>query len=184
MPPRILMTIVMLLLGAAPAFAECRDDACGAVEKILQARSANFAKLKGKPGPDPRGDPAWEGTQPIAGLIRSCYIRKHGEGSRYEYHCEASGREKTAELSREKAKQIGEKMKAAIDAADPKIVWFDDPAARALAEIEGYAGTEGWYGGYSKKQIMLKVEIVVSQIVGHTASVTVFAKPLARPDLR
>ena len=68
------------LLVSVPARADCSDEACSSIKKILDARSGNFAKIKGKPALDPRGDPVWEGTQAIAGLIDYCYINKRGEG--------------------------------------------------------------------------------------------------------
>ncbi len=184
---RVLVPIFAVALSA-PAFAECADDVCGSIQKILAARSGNFSTIKGKPGRDPRGDPIWEGTQPIAAVTNTCYIYKRGEGSQilshYEYHCEAPGAGSTTMLTSELAKQIAEHLKAAAQAADPKIVWFEDPAARSLAAIEGYHGTEGWYGGYAKNNIMLKVETVVSADVGSSAVVTIFAKPLVRRDLK
>lgn len=183
----VLVPIFAVTLSA-PAFAECADDVCGSIQKILAARAGNFATIKGKPGRDPRGDPIWEGTQPIAALTNTCYIYKRGEGSQilshYEYHCEAPGAAAASTLTAEKAKQIAERLKAAAQTADPKIVWFEDPAARALADIDGYRGTEGWYGGYAKNKIMLKVGTVVSAAVGSSAVVTVFAKPLVRRDLK
>ena len=183
----VLVPIFAVTLSA-PAFAECADDVCGSIQKILAARSGNFSTIKGKPGRDPRGDPIWEGTQPIAALTNTCYIYKRGEGSQilshYEYHCEAPGAAAASTLTAEQAKQIAERLKAAAQTADPKIVWFEDPAARALADIDGYRGTEGWYGGYAKNKIMLKVGTVVSAAVGSSAVVTVFAKPLVRRDLK
>ncbi len=184
---RVLVPIFVAALSA-PAFAECGDDVCGSIQKILAARSGNFSTIKGKPGRDPRGDPIWEGTQPIAAVTNTCYIYKRGEGSKilshYEYHCEAPGAAATSTLTPEKAKRIAERLKAATQTADPKIVWFEDPAARALADIDGYHGTEGWYGGYAKNNILLKVETIVSEAVGSSAVVTVFAKPLVRRDLK
>jgi len=64
---RVLVAIVTLAT-AAPAFAECSDDLCGSIQKILAARAGNFSKFKGKPARDPRGDPVWEGIQEISGL--------------------------------------------------------------------------------------------------------------------
>lgn len=184
---RIFVAVVALTI-TAPAFAQCGDDACGSILKILQARSGNFSNLKGKPGLDPRGDPVWEGTQAISGLIESCYIYKRGEGSQflshYEYHCEAPGFAAKTSLTLEKAKQIAGSLKSAVQAADPKIVWFEDPEAGRLADIEGFAGTQGWYGGNAKNNITLKVEIIVSDAAGSTAGITVFAKSLVRRDLK
>jgi hypothetical protein len=168
------------LLLAVPARADCADDACGSIKKILEARSGNFAKIKGKPGLDPRGDPVWEGTQAITDLAGHCAINKHGEGSHYEYRCESQ-----ASRSPEKAKKIADAVKAAFQSADPMLVWFDDPAARALADVEGFHGTDGWYGGYAKSKAMLaRVEIIVSDATGSTVAVTVFAKPVKRRDLK
>jgi hypothetical protein len=138
MKPRLLVPIVALML-AAPAYADCAGDLCGSLQKILAARSGNFAKLKGKPAIDPRGDPVWDGTQPISGLINACYIYKRGEGSRYEYRCDSSGFGTLTSQSPEKGKQIAASVKAAFQAADPTLVWFEDPASRALADIEGFA---------------------------------------------
>jgi hypothetical protein len=186
MPVRILAILFALsaLLVAVPAFADCTDDACGAIQKILQARSNNFAKLKGKPGSDPRGDADWEGTQTIPGLINYCYVYKRGENSRYEYRCDAAGMGTQAFLPLEKAKKIAESVRAAFQSVDPKTVWFEDPAARALASIDGFQGTEGWYGGAAKTKLTAKVEIVGSGSGGHTVSVSVFASPLSRRDLK
>jgi hypothetical protein len=187
MRPRIFIAVVVALTIAGPAFAQC-DDACGSISKILQARSGNFSKLKGKPGLDPRGDPVWEGTQAISGLIESCYVYKRGEGSRflshYEYHCEAPGYAAKTSLTLEKAKQIADGLKSAVQDADPKIVWLEDPEAGRLADIDGFAGTQGWYGGDAKHNVTLKVEVIVSSAAGSTAGVTIFAKPLVRRDLK
>jgi hypothetical protein len=181
---RVLVAI-FTLAAAAPAFAECSDDLCGSIQKILAARAGNFSKFKGKPGRDPRGDPVWEGTQEISGLIGACVIYKRGEGSHYEYHCETSGLGTKPALTAERAKQIAARLKSAFQSADPKIVWFEDPAARTLGDIDGFQGTEGWYGGYAKNNIMLKIEIVVTDAVaGSTTGVTIFAKPLMRRDLK
>jgi hypothetical protein len=87
--------------------------------------------------------------------------------------------------SSEKAKKIAEGVKAAFQSADPTLVWFEDPAARALADIQGFHGTEGWYGGYAKNKAMLvRVESIVSDAAGSTAVVTVFAKSVTRRDLK
>lgn len=172
------------LLSVAPAFADCTDEPCGSIQKILQARSGSFAKLKGKPATDPRGDAMWEATQTIPGLINYCYVYKSGESLRYEYRCDSSGLGATAPQSLEKAKQGAEKIKAAFQAADPKIRWFDDPAALALAAIDGFQGTEGWYGGYATNKLMVKVKIAGSGSNGGTVGFTVFAKPITRRDLK
>jgi hypothetical protein len=181
---RLLVPMITVLI-AAPAYADCADDVCGSLQKILAARSGNFAKLKGKTAVDPRGDPVWQGTQPIAGLINACYIYKRGEGARYEYRCDSSGFGTQPSQSAEKVKQIAASVKAALQAAGPTLVWFEDPASRSLADIEGFRGTEGWYGGYAKnKSMVARVEIVVSDTTGNATIVTVFAKPLTRRDLK
>ena len=75
------------------------------------------------------------------------------------------------------------KSKAAFQAADPTLAWFEDPATRALAGIEGFQGTQGWYGGYVKnKSMVARVEIVLSNVTGNATIVTV--KPLTRRDLK
>ena len=84
---RRLFVSVALLLLTGPAWADCSDDVCVSLQKILAARSGNFAKLKGKPTVDTRGDAVWQGTQPIGSLINTCYVYKRGEGARYEYRC-------------------------------------------------------------------------------------------------
>jgi hypothetical protein len=178
MTKRILALLIALVLPTA-ALADCADDACNAVQKILAARGS-FAKIKGKPTLDPRGDPVWEGTQPIGDLIKACYVNKRGEGSRYEYRCDTGPMR-----SAEKAKKIADEIKAALQAADAKLVWFDDPAAAALAAIDGFHGTAAWYGGYAKDKAMLaKVELVISDSAGSAVIVTVFAKPITRRDLK
>ena len=184
MKHRIFVALFTLLFSA-PAFADCVDDVCGSIQKILLARSSNFAKLKGKPGAAPKDDPLWEGTQTIPGLINYCYVYARGEGSRYEHRCDASGLGAQASLPLEKAKKIADGLKTALQSAEPQLVWFDDPAALALADIEGFRGTEGWYGGYAKnKSMLVKVEIIVSEATGSVTSVTIFAKPLTRRDLK
>jgi hypothetical protein len=175
-----ILVALTALLFTVPARADCADDACSSIKKILDARAGNFSKIKGKPGLDPRGDPVWEGTQAVADLINHCTINKRGEGSHYEYRCETQ-----ASHSPEKTKKIADGLKAAFQSADPMLVWFEDPAALALADIEGFHGTDGWYGGYVKNKAMLvRVEIVVSDASGNTAVVTIFAKPLTRRDLK
>jgi hypothetical protein len=168
------------LILPVPAYADCTDEACGSIQKILDARSGNFAKIKGKPTRDSRGDAVWEGTQPIAGLMTNCTINRRGEGARYEYRCEAE-----AAPSPEQAKKIASLVKAAFKSAEPNIEWFEDPAARSLSDINGFAGTEGWYGGFPKNHtVAVKIETVVSGNFGGITAVTVFAKPLTRRDLR
>jgi hypothetical protein len=176
---RFVAAIVALTLPA-PAYADCTDEACGSIQKILDARSGNFSKIKGKPALDPRGDPVLQGTQPIAGLMNACYIYKRGEGSRYEYRCETEPSQ-----SLEEAKKVASVLKAAFQSAEPNLTWFEDPAVRALSEIEGFKGTEGWYGGFTKnKTVVVKIETIVSEGAGSINSITVFAKPLTRRDLR
>ena len=175
-----LVAALLALMLPLPAFADCGNAACSAIQKILDARAGNFAKIKGKPTVDPRGDPAWQGTQPIAGLVTQCYVYRRGEGSRYEYRCNSE-----ISASPEQAKAIAAALKAAIQSAEPNIEWFDDPTVRTLADVEDFKGTEGWYGGFTKnKTVVVKVEAVASVAAGSTASVTVFAKPIKRKDLR
>ena len=118
---RLVAPILGLML-ATPALADCTDEVCGSLQKILAARSGNFAKLKGKATVDPRGDPVWQGTQAIGGLINTCYVYKRGEGARYEYRCDSSGFGAEPSQPPEKAKQIAEAVKAAFQAADPTLV--------------------------------------------------------------
>jgi hypothetical protein len=182
---RRLFVSVALLLLTGPAWADCSDDVCVSLQKILAARSGNFAKLKGKPTVDTRGDEVWQGTQPIGSLINACYVYKRGEGARYEYRCDSSGFGAQAPQSPEQAKQIAANVKAAFQAADPAVVWFEDPASRALVDVEGLKGTEGWYGGYAKnKAMVVRVETIVSSATGNATIVTIFAKPLVRRDLK
>ncbi len=175
-----IIAALLALMLPSTAFADCTDDVCGSIQKILGARSGKFAKIKGKSTLDPRGDPVWEGTRPIGGLIQSCTINKRGEASRYEYRCES-----TPFRSADEAKNAAESVKAAFQSADPKLAWFDDPAAMTLAGIDGFRGSEGWYAGYAKNKTMsAKVEVIVSEATGSTAVVTVFAKPITRRDLK
>jgi hypothetical protein len=151
-----ILVVIGALTTAASAYAELhRRGVRHSILKILQACSGNFSKIDGKPGLDPRGDPMWEGMRSISGVIESCYIYKRGEGSQYlshyEYHCKAPGFAAKTSLTLEKAKQIAESLKRAFQAADPKIVWFEDPAASRLADIDGFRGTQGWYGGDAEK---------------------------------
>jgi len=183
MKHRIFVALFTLLFSAA-AFADCVDDVCGSIQKILLARSSNFAKLKGKPGAAPKDDPLWEGTQTIPGLINYCYVYARGEGSRYEYRCDASGLGAQASLPLEKAKEIAERVKTAFQSADPKLVWFVDPTTLALAKIQGFDGSEAWYGGYATDKLAVKVAIFGSAANGSTVTVAVFAKPLVRRDVK
>jgi len=174
----------LALIVATPALADCADEVCASMQKILAARSGNFAKRKGKPTVDARGDQVWQGTQAIGSLIDTCYVYKRGEGSRYEYRCDSSGFGARPQ-SVEKAKQIATDIKAELQAADPAVVWFEDPASRALADVEGFKGTEGWYGGYTKnKAMVVRVEAILSTATGNATIVTIFAKPLIRRDLK
>ena len=180
MKRRLVIAVFALLTVSAPASADCSDAACASVQKLLQARPGNFAKVRGKPALDPRGDPVLQGTQPIAGLIDYCYINKRGEAGRYEYRCETQASE-----SLDKSKQIAAAVKAAFKAVEPNIEWFDDPATVSLAELEGFHGTEGWYGGFPKnKTVIVKIATIASGNFGSVTSVTLFAKPLPRRDLR
>src|SRR5262249_42598916 len=150
---RRLFVPVALLLLTAPALADCTDEVCVSLQKILTARYSNFAKFRGKATVDTRGAAVWQGTQAIGNLISTCYVYKRGEGARYEYRCDSSGFGAQPPQSAEKAKQIAADVKAAFQGGDPAIVWFEDPASRALADVEGFKGTEGWYGGYAKNMV-------------------------------
>jgi hypothetical protein len=131
MTRRLFMPVALLLL-TGPALADCTDDVCVSLQKILAARSGNFAKLKGKATVDTRGDAVWQGTQPIGSLINACYVYKRGEGSRYEYRCDSSGFGARPPQSAEKAKQIAADVKTAFQAADPAVVWLKtQPLARS-----------------------------------------------------
>jgi hypothetical protein len=175
---------LFVLLSSSPAFADCTDDACRAIQKILQARSGSFSALKGKPGRDRRGDPLWEGKQSIPGLIDHCYVYPSGEGSRYEYYCDAAGLGADTSISLEKAKQIAEGLKTLLQSADPKLIWFADTAAFALANVDGFEGSEGWYGGYSKDKLAVKVGVFGPAPGNTTVFVKVFVKPLKRRDVK
>jgi hypothetical protein len=176
---RIIGAIVALLVPF-PALADCTDGACISLQKILDARSGNFSKIKGKPTLDQRGDPVWQATQPIAGLIGSCTINGRGENARYEYRCDSAPSQ-----SIEDTKKLTAAVKAAFQAAEPNLLWLEDPQAAALGEIDGFHGTQGWYGGFSKnKTVAAKIEQVVSETTGSTTVVTVFAKPITRRDLK
>jgi hypothetical protein len=183
MTRRLLVPIALLLL-TGPAWAECTNDVCVSLQKILAARSGSFAKLKGKATVDTRGDAVWQGTQAIGSLINTCYVYKRGEGARYEYRCDSSGFGAQPQ-SAEQAKQIAADVKTAFQATDPAVVWFEDPASRSLGDIEGFKGTEGWYGGYAKNKAMLvRIETIISTATGNVTVVTIFAKPLTRRDLK
>lgn len=181
---RAAFILLAALLVSAPAAADCTDDACLSIQKIIQARANNFSAFKGKAGVDPRGDNLWEGNQIIPGLIDYCYVYARGEGARYEYYCDASALGSKAFVPFEKAKQIAERAKAAVQAADPKLVWFEDPNAQALAGIDGFQGSQAWYGGYSKDKLTVKVELLGSENSNTTVGVKVFAKPLKKRDVK
>jgi hypothetical protein len=176
---RLVAALIALTLPV-PALADCSDEACSAMQKILDARSGNFAKIKGKPTLDARGDPAWEGTQPVGALATHCYVYRRGEAQRYEYRCNSDISNSPAE-----AQTIADRVKAAIQSAEPNIAWFEDPTVRALADVEDFKGTQGWYGGFAKnKSMVVKVEAVASEAAGSSTAVTFFAKPITRKDLR
>lgn len=183
-----ILALPLALLFAGAAFADCSDEVCGAVQKIFQARAGKFSKLKGKPGVAPKGDPLWQGTQPIPGMLDYCHVFARGEGSRYwsryEYRCDSSELGTAATLPLEQAKVIADRVKSAIQSADPRLVWFDDPDAGALAKIEGFEASQAWYGGTAPNKLAVKVAVFGSTAGGSTVTVTVFAKPLARRDVK
>jgi hypothetical protein len=183
MSSRIIVALFTLSFSV-PAFADCADDACRSIQKILQARSSSFSAFKGKPGRDPRGDPLWEGKQTISGLIDDCYVYPRGENSHYEYYCDASALSAKTSVSLEKARQIAETVKTSFQAADPKLIWFTDPDALALASVDGFEGSEGWYGGYSKNKLAVKVAVFGPAPGNTTVVVKVFAKFLKRRNVR
>jgi len=178
------LALLAALLLSAPAFADCTDDACVSIQKIIQARANNFSAFKGKPGIDLRGDALWEGRQTIPGLIDYCYVYARGEGSRYEYYCDTSGLGSKAFVPLEKARQIAETVKVVFRSADPKLVWFEDPNAQALANIDGFEGSQAWYGGLSKDKLTVKVEVLGSGSGDTTVGVKIFAKPLKKRDVQ
>jgi len=179
-----LFVLSFALVFTGTAFADCTDEVCGAVQKIFQARSGKFAKLKGKPGLAPKGDPLWQGTQTIPGMLGYCHVIARGEGSRYEYRCDSSELGTAATLPLAEAKLIADRVKSAIQSADPKFVWFDDPGVGALAKIEGFESSQAWYGGAAPDKLAVKVAVFGSTASSSTVTLTVFDKPLARRELK
>jgi len=181
---RTALALLAMVLASAPAFANCTDDTCLSIQKIIAARANNFAAFKGKPGVDPRGDSLWEGNQTIPGLIDYCYVYARGESTHYEYDCDASGLGSKAFVPLEKARRIAESLKTAFQTADPKLIWFVDPNAMLLASVGGFEGTQAWYGGYSKDKLTVKVEVLGSESSDTTVGVKIFAKPLKKRDVK
>jgi hypothetical protein len=181
---RAILALPCAVLLSGAALADCADDVCSAIQKIFAARSGNFAKLKSKPGGTPKGDPRWRGTQTIPGLLDYCYVYARGEGARYEYRCDASPPGEAPVLSLDQARQIADRVKAAYQAADPKLEWFADPDAAALAKIAGFEASQAWYGGYAANKLTAKVAVFGSASGGGTVAATVFAKPLVRRDVK
>ena len=185
---RILLALALALLFPAAASANCANEVCASIQKIFDARSGNFAKLKGAPGHAPKGDPFWQGTLTISGLLDYCRVFARGEGSRYfsryEYRCDSSELGTAATLPLAEAKVLADRIKSAIQSADLKLVWFDDPDAGALAKIEGFEGSQAWYGGSAPNKLEVKVAVFGSAAGGSTVTATVFAKPLARRDVK
>jgi len=136
----------------------------------------------------PKGDPMWQGTLTIPGMLNYCYVFARGEGSRfwsrYEYRCDSSELGSAATLPLGEAKLIADRLKAAIHSANPKLVWFDDPDAGALANVEGFEASQAWYGGTAPNKLEVKVAVFGSAADSSTVTVTVFAKPLARRDVK
>jgi hypothetical protein len=180
----LLVALVAAVAAATPAVADCTDDVCQSIQALLVARANNFAKLRGKPGVDPRGDAEWQGTQAIPGLIKYCFVYKRGEGAHYEYRCDSSNLGNDAPLRLEAARKIAATLKAAFQAADPKLVWFVDPAAADLATVEGFEGSETWYGGKARNKITAKVQIIGAGSGGHTVGISIFASDLSRRDVK
>jgi hypothetical protein len=179
-----LLALVIALSFSTSAYADCTDDVCGALQKILQDRSGNFAKLKGKPSTAPKGDQGWEGTQPIPGLINYCFVYARGAGTPYEYRCDTSGLEDSGWLPVEVARKMTAKIKAAFQSADPKLTWYDDLTSLDLAKIEGFEASQGWDGGDAPNRLIAKVSIFGSEATGTSVSVIVLAKPVARPEMK
>ena len=183
-----LLALLLALLFPVAAYADCANELCASIQKIFDARSGNFAKLKGAPGHAPRGDPFWQGTLTISGLLNYCRVYARGEGaryfSRYEYRCDSSESGTAATLPLAEAKVLADRIKSAIQSADSKLVWFDDPDAGALAKIEGFEGSQAWYGGTAPSKFEVKVAVFGSAAGGSSVAVTVFAKPLVRRDVK
>ncbi len=179
-----IMVGLAVLLFSLPALADCTDDTCHSIQKIIQARSGNFTAFKGKAGKDPRGDALWQGNQAIAGLIDDCYVYARGETTHAEYYCDATALGSKASVALEKAKRVAESLKTAFQSADAKLVWFIDPSTLALADVDGFEGSQAWYGGYAKDKLIVKVEIIGSASSNTTVGVKIFAKPLKRRDVK
>jgi hypothetical protein len=178
-----LLALVPALTFSTSVYADC-TDVCNALQNILQDRSGNFAKLKGRPGTAPRGDRGWEGTQSIPGLINYCFVYARDSGAPYEYRCDAPDLEDVGWLPVETARKMAAKIKAAFQSADPKLIWYDDPASLTLANIAGFEASEAWYGGDAPNRLIAKVSIFGSEATGSSVSVIVFAKPVAEPKVK
>lgn len=179
-----ILALHLALLFPAAAYADCANEVCGSIQKIFEARSGNFGKLKGKPGHAPKGDPFWQGTLTIPGLLNYCRVYARGEGARYEYRCDSSEAGTDATLPLAEAKVIANRLKSAIQSADSKLVWFDDPDAGALAKIEGFEGSQAWYAGTAPNKLTAKVAIFGAASNSSSVMATVFAKPLVRRDVK
>ena len=181
---RIFAPLLTLLLIATPALADCADDVCATLQRILQERSSNFAKIKGRPSTAPKGDLGWEGLQPVPGLFNYCFVYARGGESPYEYRCDASGLDGAGWLSVDQARQIAEAVKTAFQSADAKLTWFIDGDSFALSKIAGFESSQAWYGGPAADRLIVKVSVFGSDATGTSVSLIVFAKPLSGADVR
>jgi hypothetical protein len=179
-----LLALLTALSFSTSAYADCTDDVCRALQKIVQDRSGNFAKLKGKPSIAPKGDQGWKGTQSIPGLINYCFVYAPGSGAPYEYRCDAPDLEDVGWMSMETARKMAATIKVAFQSADPKLIWYDDPASFNLAKIAGFEASQAWSGGAAPNRLIAKVSIFGSDAAGGAVSVIVFAKPLPEPKLK
>jgi hypothetical protein len=179
-----LLTLLAALSLSTSAHADCSDDVCRALQKILLDRPENFTKLKGRPSAAPKGDQGWEGTQSIPGLINYCFVYARGSRAVYEYRCDAPDMEDVGWLPLDTARKMAATIKAAFQSADPKLIWYDDPASVDLAKIRGFEASEGWNGGDAANKLATKVSVFGSEATGGAVSVIVFAKPLAEPEVK
>jgi hypothetical protein len=178
------LALIIALSFPTSAYADCTDDVCRALQNILHDRSGNFTKLKGKPSAAPKGDQGWEGTQSIPGLINYCFVYARSSGGQNVYRCDAPDMEDVGWLPLDTARKMAATIKAAFESADPKLIWYDDPASFKLSKIRGFEASEAWNGGDAPNKLIAKVSIFGAEATGGAVSVIVFAKPLAEPELK
>jgi hypothetical protein len=145
------------LMFSAPAFANVRATYSARCKKFFRPAQTISQNSRASPTLIREAMRCGKEPQTITGLMDYCYVYKRGESSHYEYHCDSSRLGTQAPQSLEKAQQIAESVKTAFQSADPKLVWFEDPTALALANVEGFQQTVGWYGGYATKKIVVWV---------------------------